>query len=320
MRRLDLLWCVLPFLFLGSVSATELPDPHAIAQARIWQQQVLRQGATGLFQAVSQTDLLAKAGLNRSQEALLATLPAILSSTPPERARPYWNKTTGQWLLRLDFPQQRVNFLLLDVNAHQQLVDWQDLALGTSLAGLLKEAGSVAPSRLGDYIKTLGEAPLTALQKVPVHSELARLALAACKDSACHAAVYARLPVRPGEVSLFALEKAVLKRDFEQADFQLQRLTGALGEDPAVTWLIATVALTEGRCEKVLPDVLAAIERWPGEARLYPLASQCQIQSNQPAAALATLKNMERNTAQQINWGALLVDPVYAPLKNLVDP
>lgn len=318
MKRREWLALLLGICLSWPLLAADLPDAAALAHAKVWRQQVLKAGAAGLFEQVDAPSLATAAGLTLAQQSLLPALADILSRTAPERARPYWNKTTGQWVMRLDLGPSRVNFLLLETGAKAQLAGWRDLALGVSLTQLLQAAVPLTGEQRKRFLDALADDPVTAPTLLPAGSPLARLALSACSDTACHDRLLQTLAVGKDEVSLFALEKAVAAKDFTTANRQLQVLQGLLGEDPAVVWLAGTLALAQGDCDQVVADVTPAIQRWKGEGRLYPLLSQCRMQTGQPAAALATLHEMEQNTGQRIDWTTLLANPLYAPLKPLL--
>jgi hypothetical protein len=315
-----------------SMAATRVDSVQkaALQQAAAWRQALLDKGGAGLYQAIDLPQLARQAGLSQLSGNWLAQLTPFFTGNQPLRARVYLadggHRVKPQWVARLDYPQNRLDFLRLQMDKRGNLVGWQDEGLGVSLAELVAAAAHLADTdhdRLLKYLKQLNEQPLEALQFLPSGAPtkdnvLARLVLPACLSHGCYKAALKQIPTRPSEVSLFALEKAMLDNEYQKADRIMTGLQHQLAGDPAIAWLAGTVALTERQCDKSLAIILPAIKRWPQEARLYPLASQCHMEQGNKAAALASLKAMEQSAGVAIDWKALLKEPIYAPLKPLL--
>lgn len=295
-------------------------------QAIEWRHTLLNDGAAGLYQAID-LDALAKAArLPEEMHALLPRLGGLFAGPLPRRVRLYphqqGDEQSIQWLARLDFAGQQLNFLILQ-QQQGRLSGWYDMGLGVSLATLLHAAAELAlgnTERLESFLEQLADKPLEALAQVGPESPLARLVLAACAGKACYREALERISVREGEVSLFALEKAVTLKQFQLANPMMAKLQQQLSGDPTTVWLAATLAMTQGDCQQALQQLLPAIKRWPAEPRLYPLVSQCYMLQQQPRAALAMLQQMQQQTGIQVDWAALVKTPLYAPLSNYLSP
>lgn len=307
----------------GSIAATSsttqntpvtLPDKAALALSQQWRARLLQGGGAGLYQALDLDLLGKKAGLNRLDRSLLPRLQGWFAGETPLRVRVYWVASAQAWVARLDFADAGVNFLRLQIEGGK-LIDWYDYSLGTSLSQLLAAAASRPPSQLSAYLDALEQNPMAALTLVDAHTALARLAVAACLSHDCYEDALAKLPSAPNETSLFALEKAIAAGDFSRADAQMRQLQQALGDDPAVVWLAAGLLMSEKNWQQTLAAVLPALTRWPSEPRLYPLASQCYMELQQPEQALAVLQTMEQKTGTRIDWQQLVQTPLYAPLQ-----
>jgi hypothetical protein len=320
--RLLSITCLL-YLLLGTSAwaapSGALPDKAAIAASQEWRELLLKQGGAGLYPLLDKQALGKRAGLSALDTRLLPRLESLLGGEPPQRVRVYWVAADHAWLARLDFAHRSVNFLRLDVDAANHLLDWYDYNLGVSLSGLLQSAAAQR-GKLEAFLDALDKPPLAALATIDPASSLARLVTVACLNRGCYEKALERLPVQAGEVSLLALEKATLAKDFAVADKVMAGLEAVLGDDPAVVWLGASLAITEGRCKQAMALVTPALARWPSEPRLYPLASQCQMRLHQPQQALATLRAMQAHTGSQIDWDELVKEPLYAPLKPLLQP
>jgi len=309
-------------LFALAQAHAETLDKQTLAQIERWRSHLLNKGGAGLYQTVNKAELAKRAHLPADYEPLLKKLDKLIVVDRPERARIY--RVAGQhnqWVARLDYKNNHMAFLRLTLNDQFELVDWFDEGMGVSLSALLRDAAALYrtdKNRFNRFLKALGRSPLEASAQVEQDAVLARLVVAACKDS-CHSEALQRLSAKNGEISLFAVEKHLAANQPEQALTLLDQLADKLNGDPAFAWYQGALTLNVRQPEQCLDIITPAIDKWPGEARLYPLASQCYLATGDPSQAFTTLQAMEAQTHVSIDWKKLLLQPEYVPLKQWLD-
>lgn len=320
------LLCLLSLLLFAStpVFAANVakPDKTMRTHAAQWRQALLEEGGAGLYQQLDTAAFANKAGITGLKRHFMDELSGYFAGDAPKRARVYWNATLQVWMARLDYGPQQTDFLKLMVE-NGKLVDWYDYSLGVSLSAIFHAANTLYETRQATFdaaMKALSsDSPRDALSIIEASSPLARMVIAACPTHACYLAALNDIPLREGEVSLFALRKASEKADSDKADAMMAALQKQLGEDPAVAALAGSLGIKQHACNKTLAVVKPALAKWPRERRLYPLVSQCYMMQGKPKQALATLKQMQKRTGLQVNWKALVKAPIYAPLAELLD-
>ncbi len=303
-----------------STAAQNAPSQNALSQAKHWRQVLLKQGGAGLYASVELTQLAKQAGLTSDSAKHLAELDDLLIAVRPRRVRLYRVTEDDQsyWVARLNYQGSRLNFLRLKTNTKGQLVDWYDYSLGIWLSQLLVESQALHKTQMAVMTHQLAEHPMRLLDTVSPSSAIARLIIPACQQLHCYRQALKALPVKPDEVSLFALDKASLNEKTVRVQTEMQYLKRQLGKDPAVTWLLATTAIQANRCDKAISIVEPALTQWPAAIRLYPLASQCYMALKAPQKALDALLAMQRETGVKIDWNALLNKAPYQPLRALI--